>query len=44
MEYMSVIKNELGEVMRYCCEYSDEDNEQYLEQHPEYYRSTIAIG
>ena len=43
MEYMSVIRNELGEVVRCCKDYTQQENEEYLEIHPEYYLSTVTI-
>lgn len=43
MEYMSVIRNELGEIVRYCKDYTERDNEEYLETHPECYKSVVSI-
>lgn len=41
MELRSVIVNECGTIKRYCSDYSDMDNEKYLEYHPEYHISVI---
>lgn len=43
MEYVSVIRDELGEVVRYCSEYTEKDNERYLERHPECYLSVEEV-
>lgn len=37
-EYCSVIKNELGEIVRFCKEWTNKENEEFLKQHPEYYK------
>lgn len=37
MEYISVIRNELGEIVRCCMDYSAEENEELVKNHPEYY-------
>lgn len=43
MEFISVIKDECGEVVRICSEYHDDENKAFLEFHPEYYYSTIPV-
>ena len=43
MEYTSCIKDELGTIVRWCNEYSEEENEQYLLDHPEYRRCCEPI-
>lgn len=30
MEYMSVIRDELGEIVRYCRNYTERENKEYL--------------
>ena len=41
--FYSVIRNELGEVVRYCKDYTDKQNDEYLENHIEYYLSIETI-
>lgn len=43
MEYMSVIRDELGEIVRYCRNYTEMENKEYLETHPECYKSVVII-
>lgn len=44
MEYVSVIKNECGEIVRYCSNMTEQEISNYIEQHPEYYCSVVEIG
>lgn len=44
MELRSVIVDECGTIKRYCSDYSDMENEKYLEEHPEYHTSVIESG
>lgn len=41
MELRSVIVDECGTIKRYCSNYSDVENEKYLEEYPEYYITVI---
>ena len=43
MEFLSVIRNECGEIVRYCSNYTHSQNEKFLEDHPEYYLSSEAV-
>ena len=41
MNLRSVIIDECGAIKRYCSDYSDMENEKYLEDHPECYMAVI---
>ena len=41
---VSCIRNELGEVVRICSDYHDDENRAFLEFHPEYYLSTVFFA
>lgn len=41
MELRGVIVDECGTIKRYFSDYSETENEKYLEEHPEYHVSVI---
>lgn len=41
MKLRSVIVNECGTIKRYCSDYSNMENEKYLENHPEYHTTVM---
>lgn len=43
MEYESCIKDECGNVILYCENKTEEEIDEILEQHPEWYRSVDPI-
>ena len=43
MEYRTVIVDELGTVIRFCSDYTEEENEALLAQCEEYHIITLAI-
>lgn len=43
MNVVSCIRNDSGEVVRICSDYHDDDNKAFLEFHPCYYLSTVAV-
>lgn len=43
MEMQSVIKDECGTVVRFCNDYSEAQNEEFLQEHPEYTYSCLEV-